>query len=186
MRTAMQNITLVTGNPNKAREVAMILGFEIATRAIDLPEIQSFSLEEIVRQKVAAAFAIVGSPVLVEDVAFHLDALKGFPGPFIKFWDKQGCHDLDDAIAKALGDDRASARSGVGYADGTQIVYTESLVTGRVTARRGPEGNGWGFDFYFIPDGYNQTFAELGMEAKNKTSHRGLAFAAMREKLADL
>ena len=182
----MKNLTLVTGNPNKAREVAMILGYDIATRAIDLPEIQSFNLEEIVREKAAAAYAIVGSPVLVEDVSFSLAALNGFPGPFIKFWDKQGCHELDDAVARAFDNDRVTVQSGVAYADGAQMLYVESRIEGRVTSRRGPEGGGWGFDFYFIPDGFDQTFAELGSEAKNKTSHRSLAFAAMREKLANL
>jgi len=179
----MQHITLVTGNPNKAREVAAILGFEIGTQALDLPEIQSFSLEEIVREKVATAFARVGSPVLVEDVSFEIAALNGFPGPFIKFWEKQRGHDLYPKLNQAFGTDRAAACAGVGYADKNGVIFVESRIEGRVTSRRGEEGSGWGFDYYFQPDGYDGTFAKLGADVKNNISHRARAWAAMRDEL---
>jgi len=80
-------LTLVTSNPNKKIEVEEILtGVEITTKALDIPEIQSVSLKEIVLAKARAAFAMVGAPVLVEDVSFEMDCLNGFPGPFVKFW----------------------------------------------------------------------------------------------------
>ncbi|MEK7072991.1 MAG: non-canonical purine NTP pyrophosphatase, partial [Patescibacteria group bacterium] len=59
-------ITLVTGNPKKAAEAALILtGVELEMRSLDVPEIQSYSLEEIVEAKARAAFALVQAPVLV-------------------------------------------------------------------------------------------------------------------------
>ncbi len=62
---------------------------ELKTQAIDTPEIQSFSLEEIVKVKAEFAQKACGGPVVVEDVALHIAALGGFPGPFVKFWHKE-------------------------------------------------------------------------------------------------
>ena len=43
---------------------------------------------------------------------------------------------------------------------------------------------GFGYDPVFVPEGYEETFAELGTEKKNKISHRALAFARMKAHLA--
>lgn len=175
-------LTVVTGNPNKAKEVAAILGTDVDIRSCDIHEIQSFELEEIVREKAKAAQAIVGGGVLVEDVAFDVSALGGFPGPFVKFWEKNVGHDRAAQIAEALGDDKVTVRCGVGYSDGEKILYVESKLPGRIVSKRGDTG--FGFDFYFVPDGHDQAFSEMGVEKKNTISHRRLALDMMREKLS--
>ena len=93
-------LTLVTSNPNKKIEVEEILvGVEITTKALELPEIQSMDLKEIVIAKAKSAYALVGAPVLVEDVAFELECLNGFPGPFVKFWKQVVGYELALEIA---------------------------------------------------------------------------------------
>ncbi len=175
-------LTLVTSNPEKANEFRRILpGVEVETLTVDVPEIQSSSLEEIVRAKAEAAYARVGRPVMVEDVSFEIGCLNGFPGPFVKFFAKQVGYERTLQLAEVVGDFSARGVCGVGYADGTRVLYVEGDMRGNLTART--EGDGWGFDFYFIPEGSTETFAQMGREAKVMMSHRGNALRAMQEML---
>lgn len=171
-------ITLVTGNPNKLKEIRVILGdMEITSRAIDVPELQSTSLEEIVRAKVRAAFDAVGSPVIVEDVSFEVDALGGMPGPFVKWWAKAAGYEPALTVCEKAGNWKARAVCGSAYCDGDRVEYAEAAVEGRLTHKS--DGEGFGFDYYFVPDGYEQTFAQLGLEVKNQISHRARSLRAL-------
>jgi len=61
-----------------------------------------------------------------------------------------------------------------------EIHQFEGIVEGQIIReRRG--GEGFGYDPIFQPDGYDETFAELGMDIKNHISHRARAV----KKLAD-
>ena len=82
----IKNITFITGNQHKADTLARVLGLPLRHQAVDLTEIQSTSLEEIVEHKVRQAYMVAKCPVLVEDVALGFTALGGLPGPFIKFF----------------------------------------------------------------------------------------------------
>ena len=63
-------------------------------------------------------------------------------------------------------------------------ILLEGICKGRIaSARRGSRG--FGYDPVFIPDGYEQTFAELGDEIKNRISHRALATAKLVEWLGE-
>ena len=179
------NITFVTGNENKRREVAAILNMpDLKSTKMDLPEMQSTNLQEIVEGKIGAAYKWVCGPVIVEDVSFEVDALGGFPGTFVKFWEKLAGWDRALVLADHEKNARARARCGVGYKDAEHEFYVEGVVEGRIVTRAGEDG--WGFDFYFIPEGYDQTYAEMGAAEKIKISHRFKGFTLMREKLASL
>lgn len=82
----MKAVTFITGNQHKADYLSHILGVPLRHQAVDLTEIQSTSLEEIVEHKVRQAYMVARCPVLVEDVALGFTALGGLPGPFIKFF----------------------------------------------------------------------------------------------------
>lgn len=175
-------ITLVTGNPNKLRELQAIMeGMDLTAREIDVPEIQSMRLEEIVRAKARAAFEAVGSPVIVEDVSFEISALKGMPGPFVKWWAKSAGYEPALIVCGQTGDWGAKAICGSAYCDGDRLEYAEASVSGRLTEKS--EGDGFGFDFYFVPEGYDQTFAQLGPDIKNQISHRARSLRTLKEKL---
>lgn len=177
-------LTFVTGNPNKVKEATAILAdVELAIHDLALPEIQSFSLQEVVESKARMAYDAVQAPVLVEDVAFDIEALGGFPGPFAKFWFKHVGYDRAAEIAANMGTQRAVARCMAGFCDGTRVLCFEGRVPGTIVHKR---GEGFGFDPYFVPEGHEQTFAEMGPEKKRTLSHRALALLGIRQKLAEV
>ena len=63
----MPPFVLVTGNPGKLAEARRLAGFDFDSVTIDLPEIQSLSYEEIVREKAAEAWRLLGAPLVVEE-----------------------------------------------------------------------------------------------------------------------
>ena len=177
----MTKVFLVTGNPNKLREWQAIMPDDITLESVnvDLPEIQSADPIEITTDKVKRAYAIVGEPVVVEDVEAGLEKLNGLPGSLIKFFNaKLG----KDALYKLAGKEgeRATVACTVAYYDGETLITTQGVVEGTVVA---PRGDAFGFDIVFVPDGETQTFAEMGPEKKNSISHRNKAIRLFVEKL---
>ena len=69
----LDDLVLVTSNLGKLREAEAVLGCTIDHRALDLAEVQSLDLIEVVRDKAARAWRQLGRPVLVEDTALELD-----------------------------------------------------------------------------------------------------------------
>ncbi|TAK03638.1 non-canonical purine NTP pyrophosphatase [Patescibacteria group bacterium] len=180
----MARITLVTGNPDKKKEFENALsGTDIVIADHHLHEIQSLNLREIVEHKVRGAYGCVKGPVIVEDVSFEVAAMNGFPGPFVKYWANLVGYEKALILCEAEKNWAARAVCADAYFDGKQLVYVEEAVPGRLTSRAGDDG--FGFDFFFIPDGYDQTFAQLGRTVKNKISHRARSLQALRVALAE-
>jgi len=175
----MSKLVFVTGNDNKAREAAQILGVEIERVKIDLDELQSMDLRVIVEHKARQAYRKLKKPVIVEDVALNIDAWKGFPGPFSKFIAQTMGY---DGLATMLAGSKRTATWVVvyGYFDGRQFKTFEGAEKGAI-ARRPAGSDGWGFDTVFIPVGYKKTVAELGEEVKNKQSARYMALRKLKK-----
>jgi non-canonical purine NTP pyrophosphatase (RdgB/HAM1 family) len=176
-----RDFVFVTGNAGKLREAESLLGYRPESFALDLPELQTLELHEILRGKARAAFAALGRPVLVEDVSLELAALGGFPGPLVK-WMLAAIGPQGIAkTAAALGDVRARAVSGLAYLDATggeeELRIFEGAAEGTlVLGRRGEHGFGW--DEVFQPAGSPLTYAELTPAEKDPASHRGKAWRA--------
>ena len=155
----------ITGNQNKADYLAAMLGVTLTHQKVDLDEIQSTNLDEIVTHKVKQAYDITGQPVLVEDVALGFDALAGLPGPFIKFF-----VDMPDGLENLCRmldgfENRGAVASCVfGYYDGTEVTLLKGELKGAIAIHpRGDGGFGW--DRIFEPAGYDgRTRAELTTE----------------------
>lgn len=64
--------------------------------------------------------------------------------------------------------------------DSHTIAYFQARVPG-VIANQAIEGEGFAYDKIFIPDGYEKTYSQLGVEVKNKISHRGQALALVKD-----
>lgn len=82
----MQKLTFITGNAGKAKYLSDYFHFPVDHRKLDLHEIQSLDLKEVVEDKARRAYEIVKSPVLVEDVSLTFSALNSLPGPLIKWF----------------------------------------------------------------------------------------------------
>ena len=82
----MKSLTFITGNPNKADQLSRYLSFPVEHVKLDIPEIQSLDLEEVATEKAKAAYAVLGTPVLVEDTSLTFVALSGLPGTLIKWF----------------------------------------------------------------------------------------------------
>jgi non-canonical purine NTP pyrophosphatase (RdgB/HAM1 family) len=126
------DVTFITGNKNKAEYLEKLLGLKIKHVKVDLDEIQSLSLQEIVEHKVKQAYSILKSPVLVEDVGLFFDELGGLPGPFIRFFvDKVPF----EKICKMVGENRKAVASCVfGYFNGEKLKLFEGRLGGEVAS----------------------------------------------------
>lgn len=83
-----ETITLVTGNPNKARALAEHterFGVQVVAQALPLVEPQADSVEAVALSKARQAYALIGHAVIVEDSGFCIDGLNGFPGAYTKY-----------------------------------------------------------------------------------------------------
>ena len=182
----MRRVTLVTGNPNKLKELQAIApaSLELSSQEIDLPEIQSLDLREIIEDKVKRAFDIVNGPVIVEDVSAGLDDLGGLPGPFYKFFREKLGDSILFKLASISKSNRVTVRCTAAYYDGINLLFGNGVIQGVVVEPRGE--NGFGFDPVIMPDGEARTMAEMLPEEKNKISHRGRAFRDLLRQIETL
>jgi inosine triphosphate pyrophosphatase len=155
----MQTITFITGNQKKADYLAKYLGLRIEHIKLDLDELQSLSLREIVEHKVRQAYAKIRKPVIVEDVWLSFTALGGLPWPFIKFFVENMSY--EDICRLLDGKDRgAMAKCGYGYYDGDHFEYFEWSKAWTIAEHPGRD-NGFWWDRIFIPEGYTTIRSEL-------------------------
>lgn len=163
-------IRFVTGNASKVRELRRRIQ-NLEQLDLDLPEIQSLDAHEIIRAKLEAARAHSDEELIVEDTSLIFDCLGCLPGPFIRWFEELGIDGLADLVLR-FEEHGATARTIIGYANGSDVRFFEGSVRGRIVAPRGPPGFGW--DPIFVPEGYDQTYSELS-EEKHAMSHRARA-----------
>lgn len=160
------NVVFITGNQSKADYLAKYLGIPIEHKKIDLDEIQSLELSEVVEHKVKQAYDIVKAPVLVEDVSFEYKALGRLPGPFIKYFvtelePETMCRLVDGMDRSAIG------RCMFGYYDGVELKTFDGELHGTIAEHPAGE-KGFGWDKIFIPKGYDVTRAQLSDDEYEK------------------
>ena len=177
----MTNITFITGNQNKANYLAKYLDHPVDHIKLDLDEIQSLDLKEIVEHKVRQAYDKIKKPVIVEDVALEFAALGGLPGTFIKFFVEKVpfetiCSMIDGKTRNA------TARCIFGYFDGKNLELFEGNLDGEIAETPSGE-NGYGWDKIFIPQGYSITRASLSEEDDQKTYLQIKPFKKLKEYL---
>lgn len=182
--SATHVVNFITGNKNKLGEVKAILEptIEVRSQALDLIEVQG-TLEEVTIAKCKSAAEQIGGPVLVEDTCLCFDALKGLPGPYIKWFMKDLGHEGLNNLLVAYEDKGAKAVCTFGFSQGPghEPILFQGITQGRIVPARGPANFGW--DPIFEYEG--QTYAEMDKAEKNKISHRGRALEKLQSWFAE-
>jgi non-canonical purine NTP pyrophosphatase (RdgB/HAM1 family) len=172
----------ITGNQHKADYLAKMLGIPLDHHKVDLDEIQSVNLEEIVIHKAKQAYETIRRPVLVEDVALSFSALNGLPGPFVKFF-VESENGLENMCRMLDGFNSRSARAECmfAYYDGNECTVIAGGLDGSIADN--PKGDGgFGWDQIFCPEGYEgKTRAELILEQNEATYKTIKPIAKLRE-----
>lgn len=181
-------IIFVTSNESKLREAREILGVEIESVNLDLPEPQALDVVEVAAQKALAARAALHDPprpVLVEDSGIVFGAWNGLPGALTKWFLAAVGNDglLRMLAAEKDRSARAVCAVAVAWPGGEARTFAGEVEGEVADSARGEGGFGW--DPIFVPDGDRRTYAEMGPD-KNSISHRARAFEAAREGLAEL
>jgi XTP/dITP diphosphohydrolase len=163
----------MSGNSHKITEVQRILapiGVDIVPVSKKIEELQTEDVDRLVRDKLIKAFEAIGRPLFVEHTGLYLNGLNGLPAGLTQiFWDKLKANRFADLVA-GLGDAAVTAKTVLGYCDGREIRLFEGAIEGTVPrVPAGPEDFQW--DCVFVPNGYTETFAEMGA-AKDDISMR--------------
>jgi XTP/dITP diphosphohydrolase len=182
---------LATRNAAKLRELARILGAEVPLAGLDafpgapdVPETGA-TFEENALLKARAIAQYTHLPAVADDSGLCVDALNGMPGVLSARWagghgDDKANLDLVLAQIADVPDPRRGARfvCAAALVDGAREVVVTGTVAGRLIRERRGTG-GFGYDPIFLPDGFEETTAEMTPEAKDAISHRGRAFRAL-------
>src|SRR3989344_7602888 len=136
-------LIFITGNAAKAEQLGRHLDHPVAHKKLDLPEIQSLDLHEIIEHKTKEAYKQIGDPVLVEDTSLTFSALGRLPGPLIKWF----LAELDNTglckILKGHGNRDALAEVCFGLYDGEKLHMFEGQMRGAIAEQpRGERGFG--------------------------------------------
>lgn len=193
-------IVFATNNKHKLEEIRSILGSRVEVLSLadinchdDIPETGT-TLEANAMQKAEYIAKKYGMSVFADDTGLEVDALNGAPGVYSARYAGGDGHDSEANMTKLLAELGENNNRNARFRTVIALIITddngktttvkqfEGIVNGTIIReRRG--GEGFGYDPIFQPEGYNETFAELGNDIKNTISHRARAVAKLAEYL---
>ncbi len=184
-------IVFATHNLHKKSEAAAILGSSWDVLALpdinclkDIPETAD-TLQGNALQKAHYVFDHFHTDCFADDTGLEIEALNGQPGVFSARYAGEGCS-YSDNVQKVLREMQGLQNRKACFKTVIALILNgqEYLFEGRVdglilTEPRGTDG--FGYDPIFLPDGFDQSFAEMSAERKNAISHRGRAMQKLME-----
>jgi XTP/dITP diphosphohydrolase len=184
MNSVMKTLVFATSNQHKIGELRKIcpdyeiLGLQDLGFDVEIEE-TGLTLEENALLKAEFLFNKIGRPVLSEDTGLEVEALDGAPGVHTARY--AGEHrDPDANMAKLLNaltnvtNRKAAFRTIIALRHHGGSDLFEGIVCGNIALERSGF-QGFGYDPVFIPEGHDNTFAELPASVKNQISHRARA-----------
>ena len=191
-----KEIVIATNNVGKAKEFAEIFepkGYSVKTLR-DFPELEEVeetgtTFEENARLKAETIANALQTIVLADDSGLCVDALDGQPGVYsARFAGEQKSDAANNAkllseLGGLVGEERSAHFTCclVLAAPNSESLVVQAECPGQIATL--PAGDsGFGYDPLFIVPEYGKTFAQLGMDIKNKISHRAKAIELLVEK----
>ena len=178
-------LVFATNNKHKLEEVSHILKDKIEILSlkdincdVDIPETAN-TLEGNALLKAQYIHENYGLNCFADDTGLEIEALNNEPGVYSARY--AGLHKSSEANMlkvlknlEGIENRKAQFRTAVSLIIDNKQYLFEGIIKGNIIKEK--RGNsGFGYDPIFVPEGYEQTFAELGNEIKNKISHRALA-----------
>ena len=196
-----QTLLLGTRNSGKLREIENILadsGWSFSSLesfpGVDTPAESGVTYADNAILKARFYALATGMYALADDSGLEVEALAGAPGVFTARYAGERASDADrralllSELAKIPNANRRArfvSVVAISDAKGSVLNVSEGVCEGTIIFS--PRGDGgFGYDPLFVPDGYNQTFAELSEDVKNRISHRARALMKTRDFLSQL
>ncbi len=163
----VNSLVYVTGNELKFKVALQSLqgsGILLERRSLDVPEIQSSRVEEIAEWSAVWASQQLDQPVVVMDAGYYIEALNGFPGPFVKFVNEWFSAEDYLNLLQGKRNRHVVVRDCLAYCrSGEKPVLFCQLHHGDVATQPGRR-NGTSIDQIFIPEGYTRPVSEIPPE----------------------
>jgi XTP/dITP diphosphohydrolase len=183
----MEELVIASNNPGKIREIRAMLTNVSLLSLMDIGFMDDIlepfnTFEENAAAKARVIYSFCHKNVLSDDSGLCVNALNGEPGVNSAHYsgERDDEKNLQKVLTRLKGkDDRSAYYKAVIYLawDGESHIF-EGICKGHLLEeKRGDKG--FGYDPIFVPEGYDQTFAELPLEVKNEISHRGKAIKKM-------
>jgi XTP/dITP diphosphohydrolase len=181
----MKKLVFATNNKHKLIEIRQIVpdifevvGLEDIGCFTDIPETAE-TLEGNADIKADYVFTHFNLSCFADDTGLEVDALGGAPGVYsARYAGEDGNADKNiDKLLQELSsysNRKARFRTVISLILDSEVHHFEGQVEGKINHERQGE-DGFGYDPVFVPDGFNQSFAEMPAETKNSISHRGIA-----------
>lgn len=189
----MKTILIASRNKGKIAEIQQIL-HDLPVRFLSLldlakaPDVveDGTSFADNARKKAVEIARFANEWALADDSGLEVDALDGEPGIHSARWSGGGDEDNNDRLLRELDGTPAAARTAryrahivVADPQGRIVAESDGTCEGQIgLVRKGTEG--FGYDPLFVIPEYGRTMAELGLEIKNRISHRARALEALR------
>lgn len=182
----MKNLVFATGNSHKLQEVQGLFkeGFALSClKDVNITEEIPETADNLVDNALQKAWYVYnkcGIPCFADDTGLEVEALNGAPGVYsARYAGEQKDSKLNMLLLlenmNGKTNRNARFRTIIAYIDeNAQEHIFEGEIRGTIIENMAGE-NGFGYDPIFVPEGYNQTFAELSSEIKNTISHRARA-----------
>lgn len=181
----MEQIVFATNNKHKLEEIREILGNSLTILSLDdincheeIPETGN-TIEENALIKARYIKEKYGYDCFADDTGLEVKSLNNEPGVYSARYAGNE-HNSEKNMQKVLKnlegklDRSACFRTCIALITENEEHLFEGKIEGKIIAEKRGD-SGFGYDPIFMPDGYDQTFAELGNDIKNKISHRALA-----------